>query len=366
LHPPPGLSRRAPLDPAPTARDLLRRDDKGVRPEWEDLAMTFRRRTLLRALPAIPAAFAGPAVAQAWPTRPIRIVVPFPAGGTTDMLARLLAQGMTATLGQSVVVENRGGGGGSIGADVVAKAAPDGYTLLFHNLTFTTTSAMLAETGRAPHDMFRDFAPVSLAANVPFILLAAATVPAGDLRGFAAWAKAQPAGSLNYGSTGPGSTMNLLGELYKRDAGITMEHIPFRGAAPLVQEMLAGRIQFGGDQISTSLGHVRGGALKALATTADRRTEALPDVATVAEQGFPNLAIAGWNGFFAPAGTPASVIERINAAVREAIAQPDAARRMREVAAEPVGSSPAELDAVVRAQSATVRPLVASFGFRLE
>jgi tripartite-type tricarboxylate transporter receptor subunit TctC len=333
---------------------------------WEEAPMAIHRRTLLGAAAPLIIATRDPARAQSFPTRPIRIVVPFPAGGTTDMLARLIAQGMTGTLGQPVVVENRGGGGGAIGADVVAKAAPDGYTLLFHNLTFTTTSAALADAGRAPHDMFRDFAPVSLAANVPFLLLGAANVPAGTLTEFAAWAKAQPAASLNYGSTGPGSTMNLLGEVYKRDAGITMEHIPFRGAAPLVQEMLAGRIQFGGDQISTSLGHVRSGALKALATTAARRTEALPDVRTVAEQGFPNLAIAGWNGFFAPAGTPAGVIERLGVAIRAAIAQPDAARRMREVAAEPVGSEPAELDAVLRAQAAAVQPLVAQFRLRVE
>ncbi len=330
--------------------------------------MLIRRRTVLAAAPALAAGLAGTrrAAAQAFPSRPIRVVVPFPAGGTTDMLARLIAQSMTTSLGQPVVVENRGGAGGSIGADVVAKAPPDGYVLLFHNLTFTTTSAVLAEQGRAPHDMFRDFAPVSLAANVPFLLLGAASVPATDLKSFAAWAKTQPAASLNYGSTGPGSTMNLLGEIYKRDAGLTMEHIPFRGAAPLVQEMLAGRIQFGGDQISTSLGHVRNGLLKALATTAARRTEALPDVATVAEQGFPNLAIAGWNGFFAPAGTPAAVIEKLNEAIRQAITQPEARARMTEVAAEPVGSGPAELEAVLRDQLGTVQPLVASFGLRLQ
>jgi tripartite-type tricarboxylate transporter receptor subunit TctC len=335
-------------------------------PTGEETSMQLRRRTLLGASAPLLAATLRPARAQDFPTRAIRIVVPFPAGGTTDMLARLIAQGMTGTLGQPVVVENRGGGGGAIGADVVAKAPADGYTLLFHNLTFTTTSAALADAGRAPHDMFRDFAPVSLAANVPFLLLGAANVPATDLVGFAAWARTQPANSLNYGSTGPGSTMNLLGEVYKRDAGITMEHIPFRGAAPLVQEMLAGRIQFGGDQISTSLGHVRNGALKALATTAARRTEALPDVRTVAEQGFPNLAIAGWNGFFAPAGTPAPVIERLGAAIRAAIAQPEAARRMRDVAAEPVGSGPADLDAVLRAQAEAVQPLVAQFRLRVE
>jgi tripartite-type tricarboxylate transporter receptor subunit TctC len=328
--------------------------------------MTLHRRSLLRAAPLALAAAPFAARAQAWPSRPIRVVVPFPAGGTTDLLARLVAQSLSTSLGQAVVIENRGGGGGAIGADVVAKAPPDGYTLLFHNLTFTTTSIALAEAGRAPHDIFRDFAPVALAANVPFLLLAAGNVPATGLRGFADWAKTQPRASLNYGSTGPGSTMNLLGEVFKRDAGIEMEHIPFRGAAPLVQEMLAGRIQFGGDQISTSLSHVRAGALKALATTAARRTAALPELPTAAEQGFANLELAGWNGFFAPAGTPGAVIERLVAEIQQAVRQPDTVRRMTEVAAEPVGSTPAELDTMVRAQVDVVRPLVAAFRLRVE
>lgn len=328
--------------------------------------MKLHRRPLLRAAPLALVIAPTTLRAQAWPSRPIRVVVPFPAGGTTDLLARLVAQSLSTSLGQAVVIENRGGGGGAIGADVVAKAPPDGYTLLFHNLTFTTTSVALAEAGRAPHDMFRDFLPVSLAANVPFLLLAAGNVPATGLRGFADWAKTQPRASLNYGSTGPGSTMNLLGEVFKRDAGIEMEHIPFRGAAPLVQEMLAGRIQFGGDQISTSLAHVRGGALKALATTAARRTAALPDLPTATEQGFANLELAGWNGFFAPAGTPAPIIERLVAEIQQAVRQPDTMRRMAEVAAEPVGSTPAELDAMVRAQVNVVRPLIAAFRLRVE
>ncbi|MBK1662293.1 Bug family tripartite tricarboxylate transporter substrate binding protein, partial [Paracraurococcus ruber] len=171
-------------------------------------------------------AAAGTAGAEDWPTRPVRIVVPFPAGGTTDLLARLYAQRLTEALGQSVVVENRGGGGGSIGADVVAKAT-DGHTLLFHNLTFSTTTAALEFAGRAPHSVERDFAPISMGANVPLMLLVHPGVPAKDLKEFVAWAKGRT--DLFYGSTGPGSTMNLVGEVLKREAGLRMDHIPFRG-----------------------------------------------------------------------------------------------------------------------------------------
>ena len=338
--------------------------------------MAESRRALLRgALLSGAAALAGPGAARAqgaaYPDRPIRVVVPFPAGGTTDMLARLFGQAMTETLGQPVVVENRGGAGGSLGADVVAKAAPDGHTLLFHNLTFTSTTAALQLAGRAPHDIARDFAPVSLAANVPMLLVASAAVPARDLREFVAYAKAQGApgaapGGLFYGSTGPGSIMNLAGEVLKRDAGIGMEHVPFRGAAPMVQEMVAGRVQFGGDQLSTALGHVRAGTLRPMATLAAQRSTALPDVPTVREQGYPNMELRGWNGFFAPARTPAPILARLQQAVAEAASRPELRRRMAEVGAEPVGSSAAELGQAVREQVAVVRPLVAELKLTVE
>ena len=325
-----------------------------------------RRRALLGAALAA-AALPRPAFAQgAYPDRTIRLVVPFPAGGTTDMLARLFAQRMTEGMGQTVVVENRGGAGGSIGADVVAKAAPDGHTLLFHNLTFTSTTAALQLAGRAPHDIERDFTPVSLAANVPMLLVAASAVPARDLREFVAYAKAQGQAGLFYGSTGPGSIMNLAGEVLKRDAGINMEHIPFRGAAPLVQEMVAGRIHFGGDQLSTALGHVRSGSLKPMATLAAQRSAALPDVPTVREQGFPNMELRGWNGFFAPAGTPQPVVDRLQREIATAAANPDVRRRMAEVGAEPVGSTAAELRQAVSEQMARVRPLVAELKLQVE
>ncbi|WP_338661498.1 tripartite tricarboxylate transporter substrate binding protein [Pararoseomonas sp. SCSIO 73927] len=324
------------------------------------------RRALLGAALASPLVLPRAARGQGgFPDRPIRVVVPFSAGGTTDMLARVFAQRMSEGLGQPVVVENRGGAGGSVGADVVAKAAPDGYTLLFHNLTFTSTTAALQLANRAPHDIERDFAPVSLAVNVPMLLVASQSVPAKDLKEFVAFARSQPAG-LFYGSTGPGSIMNLAGEVLKRDAAISMEHVPFRGAAPLVQEMVAGRIQFGGDQLSTALSHVRGGALKPMATLAAQRSSALPDVPTVREQGFPNMELRGWNGFFAPARTPEAVIARLQTEIAAAAAHPEIRRRLAEVGAEPVGSPPAELRQAVAEQVAQVRPLIAELRLQVE
>jgi len=304
--------------------------------------------------------------AQAWtPSGPIRIIVPFPAGGTTDILARLYAQHLTETLGVSVVVENRGGAGGSIGADVVAKANPDGQTLLFHNLTFSTTTAALEFVGRAPHSIERDFAPITLGANVPMMLLVHRDVPVNNLAELAAWARTQPSAPF-YGSTGPGSTINLVAEVLKRDGNFPMDHIPFRGAAPLVQDLLAGRIQFGGDQLSSSLGHIRGGALRPIATLASSRASALPDVATVREQGFANAELLGWNGFFAPARTPAPVLVRLHAEIAAAARSAVLAARIRELGAEPGGNSSAEFTQQVHGQVAQVRPLVQSLQMRVE
>lgn len=326
--------------------------------------MRASRRVLLAAPFAAAMPRLGRAQEAAYPSRPIRIIVPFPAGGTTDLLARLYAQRLTETMGQSVVVENRGGGGGSIGADVVAKAAPDGYTLLFHNLTFCTTTAALEFQNRAPHAIERDFAPISMGANVPMMLLVGASVPAQNLREFVALARTRT--DLFYGSTGPGSTMNLVGEILKRDAQIRMDHVPFRGAAPLVQDMLAGRIHFGGDQLSSSLGHIRGGALRPIATLAAQRASVLPEVPTAREQGFPNIELLGWNGFFAPARTPAPVLAKLHQEIAAAARHPAVANRINELGAVPGGDSPEEFGANVRAQLAQVRPLVTELRMQVE
>ena len=318
--------------------------------------MTKTRREILKGAAAVGGALFAPAArAQSqFPNRTVRIVVPFPAGATTDMLARLIAQRLTETMGQSFVVENVGGGGGSIGADQVAKAAPDGHTLLFGNITFTTTTSSLMYVKRARHT-FDDFVAVSVGAWVPFWFLANPSVPANNLKEFVDYAKKATTPVL-YGSTGPGSIMNLCGEVLKRDAGIKMDHIPFRGAAPLVTEMLAGRIHFGGDQLSSSLAHVRSGSLKALAVAT--KSAAMPQVPTAREMGFPNLELQGWNGFLAPKGTPDAIVNRIQEQVAEAVKRPDVAKRMTDVGAEPSGNTPAEMAKMLREQVAQVRPVV--------
>ena len=319
--------------------------------------MTRTRRVVLKGAAAIGGAalFAPAALSQTqYPSRTVRIVVPFPAGATTDMLARLITQRLPETMGQSFVVENVGGGGGSIGADQVAKAQADGHTLLFGNITFTTTTSSLMFVKRARHT-FDDFVPVSVGAWVPLLFLAAKDVPVGNLKEFVDYAKRSPT-PLLYGSTGPGSIMNLCGEVLKRDAGIKMDHVPFRGAAPLVTDMLAGRIQFGGDQLSSSLQHVRSGSLKAMAVAT--KSAALPETPTARQMGYPNLELQGWNGFLAPKGTPAEIVNRIQQQVAEAVKRPDIAKRMTDVGAEPSGNTPAEMDMMLREQIAQVRPVV--------
>jgi tripartite-type tricarboxylate transporter receptor subunit TctC len=297
-----------------------------------------------------PAAFAQ----SQFPNRAIRIVVPFPAGATTDMLARLIANRLTETMGQSFVVENVGGGGGSIGADQVAKAAPDGHTLLFHNITFSTTTSSLLYAKRARHD-FDDFVPISVGAYVPLLLLANPSVPANNLKEFVEYAKTATT-PLFYGSTGPGSIMHLMGEVLKRDAGIKMDHIPYRGAAPLVTDLVAGRVQFAGDQLSSSLERARTGQLKAMAVAT--KSVALPTVPTTRELGFPNLELQGWNGFLAPKGTPEPVIARLQQEIAAAVKHPDVQKRMTDVGAEPSGSTQAEMRDMLRQQVAQIRPVV--------
>ena len=322
--------------------------------------MTSRRTLLVSAAvaAALLASLETRSFAQdAYPTKQIRVVVPFPAGGTTDMLARVFGLKMQVALGQPVIVENMGGAGGSVGAESVARSAPDGYTLLFHNLTFSTTTTSLQYAGRAKHDIEKDFAPVSLAANVPMIVLASAKVPANNLKEFTALAK-EAKEPMFYGSTGPGSIMNLVVEIYKRDAGVKVDHVPFRGAAPLVQELIAGRIHLGGDQLSTSLEFVRSGTMKPMGTLATSRIPALPDVPTVREQGFPNLEMRGWNGYFAPAKTPEAIITRLHGVVKAAADEPEIKKRLADVGAEAVGSTPAELGSVVREQVTKIRPFV--------
>ena len=298
------------------------------------------------------------AMAQAYPSKPIRMVVPFAAGGTTDVVARIVAQRMSESMGQPVTVDNRAGAGGAIGADVVAKAAPDGYTILMHNLTFPLSSVAQTLAKRSPFNPETDFAGISIAVYVPFMLTANPSVPAKDLKELAALLRSRKDLQYNYGSTGPGSAVHVLGEAFKREAKVDMQHVGFKGAAPLKQEMLAGRIQIGGDQLATSLAEIRAGTLRAIATTASKRVAGLPDVPTVRELGFPTLELEGWNGLFAPAKTPKDIIDRLNREVIAAVRHPDVVRRLAELGAEAVGSTPAEQDAIFRRQMDQFRPVI--------
>ena len=300
--------------------------------------------------------FCSTALAQSFPSKPIRILVPFPAGGTTDIVARLVGQRMSEQMGQPVLVENRAGAGGTIAAAEVARSAPDGYTLLIHNVTFPIASVAAALANRATYNADTDFAGVSIAVYVPFVWTANPATPGKDLKD--AMSHVAHFKPYTYGSTGPGSTMHVLGEALSRAANVQMTHVPFKGAAPLKQELIAGRIHLGGDQLSSSLADIKAGRLKALATSASRRIPELPDVPTVRELGYPVLEADGWNGFFAPAKTPREIIERLSKEAAAAVKHPEVAKRLREMAAEPVGSSGAEQEAIFKRQMDQFRPII--------
>jgi tripartite-type tricarboxylate transporter receptor subunit TctC len=284
-------------------------------------------------------------------------VVPFPPGGTTDIVARVVAQRMSESMGQPVVVDNRGGAGGALGADIVAKAQPDGYTLLMANITFPLSSVAQTLAKRSPFNAETDFAGVSIAVYVPFVITAHPSVPSKDLRDLGALLRSKNL-NYNYGSTGPGSVMHVIGETFKRDAKVDMAHIGFKGAAPLKLELLSGRIQLGGDQLSSSLAEIRGGQLKALATNGSKRIAVLPDVPTVRELGFASLEFEGWNGLLAPAKTPRAVIEKLQRETSAAVHHPGVQKRFSDLAAEPVGSSPEAQMAMVLQQMKQFTPVI--------
>ncbi len=296
--------------------------------------------------------------AQPFPSKAVRVLVPFPPGGTTDIVARLVGQRMTETLGQPVLIENKGGAGGTLAAAEVARAAPDGYTVLIHNITFPMASVAAALQNRATYNVESDFAGVSIAVYVPLVITAHPSVPAANLKELVSYLQKEKGARYTYGSTGPGSFMHVIGEALSRDTGIQMTHVPYKGAAPLKQELIAGRVNVGGDQLSSSLADIKSGRIKALATNASRRIPELPEVPTVRELGYPILEADGWNGFFVPAKTPREVIDRLQKETAAAVRHPETAKRLADIGAEPVGSTPAEQDAILKRQVQQFRPVI--------
>jgi tripartite-type tricarboxylate transporter receptor subunit TctC len=300
----------------------------------------------------------GMCAAQSFPSKPIRILVPFPAGGTTDIVARLVGQRVSETLGQPMVIENRAGAGGTIAAAEVARSAPDGYTLLIHNVTFPIASVAAALGNRATYNVDTDFAGVSIAVFVPFVWTAHPGIQGANLKEMVTYLQKERGTRYTFGSTGPGSTMHIFGEALAKEGRIDLTHIPFKGAAPMKQEIIAGRVNFGGDQLSSSLADIKAGKLKALATSASKRIPELPDVPTVRELGYPILEADGWNGYFAPAKTPRDVLDRLQKEISAAVKHPEVSKRLIDIAAQPVGSTGAEQEAILKRQMDQFRPII--------
>ncbi len=321
-------------------------------------------RPLLKTALAILALTALPLQAHAqseFPDRPIRMVVPFPPGGPTDIVARLVAVNMSTILGQNVVVENRAGATGTIGSTAVAKALPDGYTIVMGTLGSHTLAPLLQTT--MPYDPRRDFAPISLLATVPNVLMVANSVPARDVRELIALMKANP-GKYNYGSAGNGSPLHLSGVLFQRLAGVEAVHVPYKGSNPALQDLRSGRIEFMFDAIPSALPLVTSGAVRGLAVTGPKRVGTLKDLPTMRESGVPDFESYTWNALFAPAGTPAPVIARLNAAALEALRHPDIQKRFAEFGADIAGSTPQELAELVAREMRTWGPVVEASGAR--
>jgi tripartite-type tricarboxylate transporter receptor subunit TctC len=299
---------------------------------------TIGRRSAL-ALPFLVAAGAAQgqgATPGAWPSRPVRLVVSFTPGGTTDIIARLLGATLSETWGQSVVIENRPGAGGNIGSEHVARSAPDGYTLLVGSVGPLAVNQSLVRN--MPYDTLRDFAPITLLAGVPNILVVPAASPIRDVPGLVAAAKARP-GQLSYGSTGVGTSAHLSGVMLDQMAGTRTLHVPYRGAVAL-NDLLAGRVDFMFATIPSVIGQIRDGRLRALAVSSTTRSRSSPDVPTMVELGYPEFDASSWFGMVAPAGTPPAIIEKITTDVHAVLARPQTAQTMIEQGADPVGNGP--------------------------
>ncbi len=274
----------------------------------------------------------------AWPQKPIRIIVPFAAGGNTDGIARLTAERLTHSLGQPVLIENRAGAGGAIAADLVAKSTPDGYTLM---MAAMPVLAILPTITKTNFDTLRDFTPISIVGSNPFVMAVHKSVPANNASELADFAKKNP-GKLNYASGGSGSVSHLSAALFVRRANIDMTHISYKGGSPAVTDLLGGQVHMYFGNLSELAPHAAGGQIRIIGVSSARRARQLPDVPTIAESGFPGFKTITWNGLVAPAGTPPAVINRIALAVKDAVALPDTIAKLSQMGVDPIGDTPAQ------------------------
>ena len=296
----------------------------------------------------------GMAVAQTYPAKPISLVVPFPAGGTTDVLARALGQELSKSLGQPVVVENKPGAGSTLGADYVAKAAPDGYTLLMGAVHHTIATSVYKSLH---YDFQKDFAPVTTVALVPNVLVVNPKLDATNVQGLLKLAHAAP-GKLTFGSNGMGTGQHLIGAQFEQEGHVKLLHVPYKGSGPLTTDLLGGQIDMSFDTITPVLPHIQSGKLRALAVTTNKRSEALPNVPTMEEAGLKPFNMGTWFGVLAPAAVPKDVVTRLNAEMVKIIKSPDFSRRMAEIGAVPIGDTPEQMRARIGTDTANYAKLV--------
>jgi tripartite-type tricarboxylate transporter receptor subunit TctC len=303
------------------------------------------------------------ATGQTYPSKPVRLVVPFPAGGTTDLLARAMAQKLSEALGQQFVVDNRPGAGGNIGSDIVAKSAPDGYTLLMG--TVGTHAINVSLYAKMPYDAVKDFVPIVLVAGVPNVLVVHPALPVKTVADLIKLAKDQP-GSINFASSGNGTSIHLSGELFKSLTGVQMAHVPYKGSAPALTDLIGGQVQIMFDNLPSALPQIKAGKLRAIAVTSTKRAPALPDLPTIAESGVPGFEASSWFGMLAPAGTPRGIVLRINAEVNKALQAGDMKEKLLAQGAEAVGNSPEFFVDYIRSETVKWAKVVKDSGAKVD
>ncbi len=327
------------------------------------LSLLKRRTALALAMVAASALALGTAAqAQEFPDRPVTLVVPFAAGGSTDVVARIIGQKMADDLGQQIVVENVAGAGGNLGADRVARAEPDGYTILMGTVATHALNPLILKT--KPYDPEKDFAPVSLLVLVPNVLVVNPELPAKNVAELLALLKAEPE-KYSYASSGNGTPLHLSGELFKKMAGVSVQHVPYKGSGPALNDVIGNQVPIMFDNLPSSSGHIKSGTLRALAVTTKERAPSFPDVPTIAET-IPGYETYTWNALFAPAGTPKEAIDRLNAAAKKALSDPTVAGKMKDFSATIVASTPEELATHVTAELAKWGPVVKDANVQLD
>jgi tripartite-type tricarboxylate transporter receptor subunit TctC len=307
---------------------------------------------------AAQAAFA----AESYPSRPVRLIVPYAAGGNADIVGRIVAEGLTRRLGQQVIVDNRPGAASVIGTELAVRAPADGYTLLLVASTFAVNPSLVP---KLPYDTLKDLVPISLVGQTPQVLVVTPALPVNSMQEFIAYAKARP-NTLNYGSTGIGSTANMAGALLNQMAGIQLVHVPYKGTAQSLTDVIAGHLHVAIPSMTSSIAHIRAGKIKALGVTSSKRSSQLPDVPTIAEAGVPGYQAVIWNGVLAPAGTPKPVLDRLSRELAAAMRSPEARARYGAMGAETIGSTPEEFAKFIRAEIEQYAKVIKAAGLKTE